>query len=95
MALLSSTLGTIDQKRFGTGIPLVTGTLAQYLASSLAFLTLAALFEPMRIQWTPQFGFALFWFVIVISLGAILLLLWLLRQHSAAQVSSLFTSCRH
>jgi drug/metabolite transporter (DMT)-like permease len=68
----------------------VTGTLAQYLASSLAFLLGALLFETMRIQWTPQFVFALFWFVVVISLGAILLLLWLLRRHSAAQVSSLF-----
>jgi drug/metabolite transporter (DMT)-like permease len=90
VALLSSTLGTIYQKRFGAGIPLVTGTLAQYLASSLAFLLGALLFETMRIQWTPQFVFALFWFVVVISLGAILLLLWLLRRHSAAQVSSLF-----
>jgi drug/metabolite transporter (DMT)-like permease len=90
VALLSSTAGTIYQKRYGQGIPLVTGTFAQYLASSLVFLMGALLFERIRIHWTPQFAFALFWFVVVISLGAILLLLWLLRQHSAAQVSSLF-----
>jgi drug/metabolite transporter (DMT)-like permease len=90
VALLSSTAGTVYQKRYGQGIPLVTGTFAQYLASSLVFLIGALLFERIQIDWTPQFAFALFWFVVVISLGAILLLLWLLRQHSAAQVSSLF-----
>jgi drug/metabolite transporter (DMT)-like permease len=90
VSLLSSTAGTIYQKRFGMGIPLVTGTLGQYLASSLVFLLGAVLFEGQPVRWTIEFVFALFWFVVVISLGAILLLLWLLRQHSAAQVSSLF-----
>lgn len=90
MALLSSTAGTIYQKRFATGIPLVTGTIVQYLAAGLVFLVLALVFEPMRINWTPQFVFALSWFVLVISLGAILLLMWLIRQTSASSVSSLF-----
>lgn len=90
VALVSSTVGTIYQKRHGDGIPLVTGTALQYAASSLVFLGCALMFERMRIHWTPQFAFALSWFVVVISLGAILLLLWLIRQNSASRVSSLF-----
>jgi drug/metabolite transporter (DMT)-like permease len=90
VALVSSTIGTIYQKRHGDKIPLVTGTAVQYAASSLVFLVAALLFERIRIDWTPQFAFALSWFVAVISLGAILLLLWLIRQNSASRVSSLF-----
>ena len=89
-ALLTSTAGTVYQKRFGNEIPLVTGTTIQYAASSLVFLLGALTFERMPVNWTPQFVFALFWFVVVISLGAILLLLWLIRHNSATQVSSLF-----
>ncbi len=90
VALVSSTIGTIYQKRHGGGIPLVTGTAVQYATSSLVFLVAALAFERIHIEWTPQFVFALSWFVAVISLGAILLLMWLIRQNSASRVSSLF-----
>jgi drug/metabolite transporter (DMT)-like permease len=90
VALVSSTVGTIYQKRHGGEIPLVTGTALQYAAASLVFLVAALTFERMHINWTPQFAFALSWFVLVISLGAILLLMWLIRQNSASRVSSLF-----
>jgi drug/metabolite transporter (DMT)-like permease len=90
VALVSSTVGTIYQKRHGGSTPLVTGTAVQYAASSVVFLVCALAFERIQIDWTPQFAFALSWFVLVISLGAILLLLWLIRQNSASRVSSLF-----
>ncbi len=90
VALVSSTVGTIYQKRNATQIPLVTGTIVQYFAAGLVFAVLAFTFEPVHIDWTLQFVFALSWFVLVISLGAILLLMWLIRQTSASSVSSLF-----
>ncbi len=90
VALLSSTVGTIYQKRNATQIPLVTGTIVQYIAAGLVFAVLAFTLEPVQINWTLQFVFALSWFVLVISLGAILLLMWLIRQTSASSVSSLF-----
>lgn len=90
VALIASTVGTIYQKHYGSQIPLITGTAVQYGASSLVFLIGALTFEDMRVSWTPQFVLALGWFVLVISLGAILLLLWLIRHHSASRVSSLF-----
>jgi drug/metabolite transporter (DMT)-like permease len=90
VALISSTVGTIYQKRNATQIPLVTGTIVQYIAAGLVFAVLAFTLEPVHIDWTLQFVFALSWFVLVISLGAILLLMWLIRQTSASSVSSLF-----
>ena len=90
VALLASTVGTVYQKLHAGEIPLLTGTTVQYAASSLVFLALAFAFEEVRVQWTLPFLLALGWFVVVISAGAILLLLWLIRQQGASRVSSLF-----
>jgi drug/metabolite transporter (DMT)-like permease len=44
----------------------------------------------MSITWNAQFIGAFIWLLLVLSVGAILLLLWLLNRGSAASVSSLF-----
>jgi drug/metabolite transporter (DMT)-like permease len=90
VALLSSTVGTVYQKRFGSSTPLITGTLVQYVASSIVFVIIAFAFETRVVQWTTPFVLTLAWFVGPISLGAILLLLWMIRHGSAARVSGLF-----
>ncbi len=90
VALFSSTAGTIYQKKFAQGIPLLTGTAVQYAASSLVFVMAAFAFEQRRIVWNATLLWTMLWFILVISLGAILLLLWLIRHNSATQVSSLF-----
>lgn len=90
VALFSSTFGTIYQKKFAGQIPLLTGTAVQYAASSVIFLILALAFEKQIIIWNTTLVLTMFWFVVVISLGAIFLLLWLIRHNSATQVSSLF-----
>ena len=43
-----------------------------------------------QITWNLQFTSAFIWLVLVLSVGAILLLLWLLNSGSVASVSSLF-----
>ncbi|GIW25725.1 DMT family transporter [Meiothermus sp.] len=91
LALLSTTLGTLYQKRFAVQMPLVAGTVVQYLAASVGLFVLALLFhETMQIQWTPQFVLAMAWLVLVLSMGAILLLMYLIRHNSASAVASLF-----
>ncbi len=90
VALGGGTAGTLWQKRHGDGIPLLWGTAVQYAGAAAVLLGLAASTEPMRIDWTPDFVGALVWLVVVLSIGAVLLLLVLLRRGSAAGVSSLF-----
>lgn len=90
VALLAGTVGTLHQKRYGDGIPLVFGTAVQYAAAVVLLMLLATTTETMQIQWTGEFVASFLWLVIVLSLGAVLLLLWLLRRGSAAGVSSLF-----
>jgi drug/metabolite transporter (DMT)-like permease len=89
VALAAGTAGTLYQKRHGGGIPLVSGTAVQYLAAGLVLLAGALAVETMDIRWTGHFVVAMVWLVVALSLGAVLLLLFLLRRGTAAGVSSL------
>lgn len=88
-ALVSITLGTLWQKRHGGSVDLRTGAAIQFIAAALVLAPFAA-FETREVRWSGEFLFALAWLVIVLSLGAIFLLLYLIRQGRATQVSSLF-----
>lgn len=88
-ALLSITLGTLWQKRHGAGIDLRTGAAIQFMAAAVILAPFAML-EGGEVRWTGEFVFALAWLVVVLSFGAIFLLLTLIRRGRATQVSSLF-----
>lgn len=90
IALIGSTSATLLQKKIGGGIPLIAGTGYQYLASGFVLLVAAFATGGVSIEWSSKFILALVWLVLVLSFGAILLLLWLLNKGSAASVSSLF-----
>ncbi len=87
-ALACTTLGGLYQRRFGGDMPLITGTAVQYAASAVALLPLA-LGESGGVHWSLQFVLALTWLVLGLSVGAVLILLWLLRRAPASQVTSL------
>jgi drug/metabolite transporter (DMT)-like permease len=90
VALIGSTSATLLQKRIGADVPLVSGTAYQYLASGFVLALAAIATGGTRITWSSQFIVAFVWLIAVLSVGAILLLLWLLNTGSAASVSSLF-----
>ncbi|MEY4062201.1 MAG: hypothetical protein RL602_832 [Actinomycetota bacterium] len=90
IALIGSTTATLLQKRVGADIPLLAGTAYQYLFSGAVLALLAVGTGQMSITWNAQFIGAFIWLLLVLSVGAILLLLWLLNTGSAASVSSLF-----
>ena len=90
VALLGSTSATLLQKKIGGDVPLVSGTAYQYLASGFVLALAAIATGGTRITWSSQFIVAFVWLIAVLSVGAILLLLWLLNTGSAASVSSLF-----
>ena len=90
VALLGSTSATLLQKKIGVDVPLVSGTAYQYLASGFVLALAAIATGGTRITWSSQFIVAFVWLIAVLSVGAILLLLWLLNTGSAASVSSLF-----
>ena len=90
IALIGSTTATLLQKKRGAGIPLLAGTAYQYLVSGSLLFVIASATSKTDIQWNIRFAGAMVWLIFVLSVGAVLLLLWLLNTSSAASVSSLF-----
>ena len=90
VALIGSTTATLLQKKIGSDIPLLSGTAYQYLFSGCILGLVALATQETSIDWTLRFTAAFVWLILVLSVGAILLLLWLLNSGSAAKVSSLF-----
>ncbi len=90
LSLIGITVGTLYQKRFCTGVALIPGVTIQYIGTILFLAPLAYTFESMHIEWAPDFIFALVWLVLVLSLGAVALLMLLIDRGEAGKVASLF-----
>jgi len=90
VAVLGITIGTLYQKRHGGSMDVRTGSIIQFAASGLVMALLAPLFETMQVAWTGEFLFALGWLTLVLSLGAISLLILMIRHGAASRVASFF-----
>ncbi len=90
IAVAGMSAGTLVQRKFAAGTPLLSGTAIQYLATTIALGILAFSWEGWQFQITARSMFSLAWSIIILSVAAILIMLWLLHQQAAVQVSSLF-----
>jgi drug/metabolite transporter (DMT)-like permease len=90
VGLVAITIGTVYQKRFGSGIDWRAGMFIQYAGAGILFALGAMAFETRAVRWTPEFLFALGWLVFVLSFGAVWLLYFLIRRAAATRVVSLF-----
>lgn len=90
ISIVGMSAGTLVQRRFGANTPLVGGTVVQFAASAVVLAVPALLWEGFEIEPTAQVSFAMAWSVLVMSIVAILMMLWLLQRQAAARVSSLF-----
>ena len=89
-ALVGMTLGTLNQKMHGMSGDLLAVTIWQYVAAFITSAAAALASETMIVQWTPEFVAATAWLVIVLSIGAILLLMVMIRASAVSRVTSLF-----
>lgn len=89
LSALGISAGSVWQKRFVGGVDLRTGTALQYLGALIPTLLLAFATETMVVDWTGELVFALFWLVLVLSIGAIFLMLYLIREGAVSSVASL------
>ncbi len=90
IGLCGMTFGTLYQKRFVVGVDLFAGSAIQFSFALLPCVLWVALFEHGTVEWNLTFVAALAWLCLALSLGAISVLLFLIREGAAAQVSSLF-----
>lgn len=89
-ALVGISLGTLYQKRFGVGVDLLAGSLWQYVSAALLMAVLAWGFESGDVVWDIQLILALGWLVLGLSVTAILLLMYMIREGETAKVASYF-----
>ena len=90
VAVLGITAGTIWQKRFGGDTDLVAGGVWQYVGGMAFAGVLAFAFETGTYTLNGELVFAMLWLVLVLSIGAIFLLMFLIRHGAMSRVASLF-----
>ncbi len=90
IGMAAITAGTIWQKRFVTGGGLVTGTFYQYVGGAVVMLVASLAFETHTVTINGELIFAMAWLVLVLSIGAVFLLMIMIRDGEMSKVSSLF-----
>ena len=88
-ALAGSTTATLTQKKVGHSIPLLAGTTVQFLIAGFVLGLYSLVTGKTHLSWSVESTLAMAWAIIVTSLIAILMLLWMLTRGSAARVTSL------
>jgi drug/metabolite transporter (DMT)-like permease len=90
IAVAGMSAGTIWQKRFMTGSNLLAGTCWQYAGGAAVMAVLSLTFETRQFTLNGELLFAMAWLVLVLSIGAIVLLMIMIRDGEVAKVASLF-----
>lgn len=90
VSVLGMSSGTLLQRAKGSAMPLLRGTAVQYMSAGAVLAVGGALHEGFEVEATARFWWSLAWAVGVLSIAAVLIMLWLLQRQAAARVSSLF-----
>ena len=90
LSLIGISIGTLYQKRFGAGVDLLAGSFWQYVSTAILMAILAWSFESREVIWDMQLVLALGWLILGLSVTAILLLMYMIREGESAKVASYF-----
>ena len=90
VSVLGMSGGTLVQRKKCSTMPLLWGTVLQYTSAAVVLSVLAVVWERVDFRVTSRSVFALLWAVVILSIAAVLLMLWLLQRRAASQVTSLF-----
>ena len=89
LGMFGATAGFFYQKRFQASGDLRAVSGLQYVGALIAVAPAAFLLEPMRIEWNLTVALVLAWSVVVLSMGAIWLLLMLIRRGEVSRAAQL------
>ncbi len=90
VSVFGMSAGTLLQRSRGVAMPLLRGTAVQYLISAVVLGAGSVSVEHFKVQGTARFWWSLLWAIVVLSIAAVLIMLWLLQRQAAVKVSSLF-----
>jgi len=83
-------ISLVISERGNLEIKMLPAVAVQYSASVIVLLPLALATETLQFDWQPTFILSLAWLVLVLSLGAVFMLMWLIGQGEAGRVATLF-----
>lgn len=89
LGMAAVTYGTIYQKRHLQDGDIRSTATLQYVGALIVTIPAALLLEDMRVIWSVQLFAALAWAVLGLSMGAIALLLYLIRRGQVSKAASL------
>ena len=89
IGMIGVTIGSFYQKRFIPSGDLRSVSVLQYIGALAFLLPLAYMLEPMHIEWTGTLVIVMAWSVLAISLGAIGLWLFLIREGEVSRAAAL------
>ncbi|PDQ21058.1 EamA family transporter [Mesorhizobium sanjuanii] len=90
VSVLGMSAGTIWQKRFASGGDLIAATMWQYVGGASLMVLASLAFETRTVTVNGELIFAMAWLVLVLSIGAIFLLMLMIRDGEMSKVASLF-----
>lgn len=88
-AVAAISLGTVYAKRYVSDCDLVTGTALQFVGASVVGIPMAAA-EGFSTVPSLQLALVIAWLVLMLSIGAVMLLLAMMRHGAASRVATLF-----
>ncbi|MER9739592.1 DMT family transporter [Mesorhizobium sp. M0187] len=90
VSVLGMSAGTIWQKRYASGGDLVAATMWQYIGGGSLMILASLALETRTVIINGELIFAMAWLVLVLSIGAIFLLMVMIRDGEMSKVASLF-----
>jgi drug/metabolite transporter (DMT)-like permease len=90
VAVSSISVGTVIQKRYLGHLDLLTGNALQALAAALFYGLLLMTVETYYLEWTPEVILSMIWIIAAVSIGAVSILMLLIRSGQMTATSSLF-----
>lgn len=90
ISVIAMSAGTVWQKRFASSSDLVASTFWQYVGGTAVMVVASFAFETQTFTVNGDFIFAMAWLVLVLSVGAIFLLMVMIREGEMSKVASLF-----
>ena len=90
LSVIGIAIGTIYQKKYAANIDVRAGTFFQYIGTIPLMVIGVGIDGGYYIEWTGEFIIALTWLVLVLSIGAVSLLMILIRHGAVSRIASLF-----
>ena len=90
VGVAAMSIGTLLQKRYLGKMNLVTGNALQAMAAAGFYGILLLTIETYQLEWTLEVSLSMLWIVSTVSIGAVTILMLLIRQGQLAATSSLF-----